>query len=161
MLMIYLFTSIVPVVVNYVTQHILHESDPVIKFWTKLLHAQYDQTTRKLDLADNTVWLGGTDIPTHSIYVREHYQRLWLKMCCGMTFTDNGVRDHYDPDDADQRDRDLSGVRARYGEGLKGHVVNGTPGGFLLPNHSTHVDPFRDWEITFWLLHTVATTLPK
>ena len=106
-----------------------NDSDQVVQFWSKLLNAKYDEGTRKLTLADGTMWLGGVGFTTSSLYVREHYERLWSKICWGMSFCDDAVKDLYIPDDDDTSD--LSDYHARTGKNFGGYIVYGTPGGFL------------------------------
>ncbi|KAF8437030.1 hypothetical protein BGX38DRAFT_1332847 [Terfezia claveryi] len=105
---------------------LLSESS-MVQFWSKLLDAKYDKDTRKLTLAYGTMGLGGFTIRTHSLYIRKHYERLWSKICWGMSFSDNGVEGLYVPDDTDNLD--LSTFNESSGEeSFGGYIINGTPG---------------------------------
>ena len=107
----------------------LGNSEQVVQFWSKLLNAKYDKCTRKLTLEDGTMWLGGRGFPCSSLYVREDYERLWSKICWGMSFSDDAVEGLHIPDDDDKED--LLTYRQRTGESFRGYIVNGIPGGFL------------------------------
>ena len=94
----------------------LGNSEQVVQFWSKLLNAKYDEGTRKLTLEDGTMWLGGRGFRCSSLYVREHYERLWSKICWGMSFSDDAVEGLHIPDDDDKED--LLTYRQRTGEKL-------------------------------------------